>query len=478
MKTSNQASERSSKLLRGSVLYFLGTFLSKALTILILPLVTLKLTTAEYGKFDLYATIVIIAVPIFTLQTIEAVFKFLFSADEKNKKKLISNLWIIIFIGSLIVGVLLFIFNRFFLSIPHYSHLFLFYCSTVLLTMYQRVARSLGLSRQFAISGVLNVLILIISQVIALIFLDAKLVGFIYTYVIANIATVIYLEFRTSSVKDFSLNHYDFQLIKELTSFGIPLIPNNISWLSVATINKILVVSYLGLGVNALYAIASRLSSALYILADVFKLAWQESAITSYNEGDSEEFYSKTFNAFFSIMVLLCAFSLPAIKITLPFLVSESFMSISTYIPIAMISAALYASVAFYGVGYLASGKTKDSFFTTLTGAIVNIIITFLLITQIGLFAPMIGTALAYLIIWVMRHIRMKDYFRVIIDYNKILKVTLIYIMTSFIYYVMNTPINALAMIVLALFIVFDNKELLKYVGKDTLKLIKSDSNP
>ena len=478
MKTPNKASEQSSKLLKGTVLYFLGTFLSKSLTILILPLVTLKLTAEEYGKFDLYATIAIIAVPIFTLQTIEAVFKFLFSADEKNKKKLISNLWIIIFIGSLIVWALLLIINKFFLSIPHYNPLFLFYCSTVLLTMYQRVARSLGLSRQFAISGVINVLILIISQVIALIFLDAKLVGFIYTYVIANIGTVIYLEFRTSSVKDFSLKHYDFQLIKDLTSFGLPLIPNNISWLSVATINKILVVSYLGLGVNALYAITSRLTSAIFILGDVFKLAWQESAITSYNERGREEFYSKTFNAFFSIMILLCALSLPVIKITLPFLVSESFTSASIYIPVAMIGAALYAAVAFYGVGYLASGKTKDSFFTTITGAIVNILITFFFITQIGLFAPLIGTASAYLTIWVMRHIRMKDYFRVIIDYNKILKVTLIYIMTSFIYYVMNTPINALAMIVLALFIFFDNKELLKYVRKNTLKLIKSDSNP
>jgi len=476
MKSENKSFDGSSRLFKGTVIYFIGTFLSKSLTILILPLITYNLTVEEYGTFDLYATIVIIAIPVFTIQTIEAVFKFLFNADEKRINKLISNLWIIIIIGSLIVFFLVIIINKFFIEVPFYGPFYLYYLSTLLLTMYQRVARSFGLSREFAVSGVINVLVLIISQTIALTLLDAKIIGFIYTYVIANFLTVIYLEFKTLSIKKFTLKEYDLKLIKELINFGLPLVPNNISWLSVATINKIIIVSYLGLGSNAIYAITAKFSGAIFTLSDVFKLAWQESAITSYEENGKDEFYSKTFNGLFSIMILLCSLSLPLIKITLPYLVSEDYLSASKYIPQVMIGAGLYAVVGFYGVGYLASSKTKDAFFTTVSGAIVNIIITFILINSIGLFAPIIGTALAYLTIWIMRHIRMKSYFKITIDYYRLIIVSCIYIFTSYIYYTFDTEINIFLFVVLGFILFYDNLKLLNYVYKNCIKIIRGET--
>ncbi len=475
MKSDIKSFDGSSRLFKGTVIYFIGTFLSKSLTILILPLVTYNLTVEEYGTFDLYATIVIIAIPIFTIQSIEAVFKFLFDADEKRINKLISNLWIIIIIGSLIVFFLLIIINKFFFEVPFYGPFYLYYLSTVLLTMYQRVARSFGLSKQFAISGVINVLALIISQTIAFILLDAKIIGFIYTYVLANFLTVIYLEFKTLSTKKFRIRDYDLALIKELINFGLPLVPNNISWLSVATVNKIIIVSYLGFGSNAIYAITAKFSSAIFTLSDVFKLAWQESAITSYKEKGKDEFYSKTFDGLFSIMILLCSLSLPLIKITLPYLVAQDYLSASKYMPPVMIGAGLYAVVGFYGVGYLASSKTKDAFFTTVSGAIVNVLITFILINSIGLFAPIIATALAYLTIWIMRHVRMKSYFKITINYRRLIAVSSLYVLTSYIYYTFDTEVNIFWFLILGFILFYDNSKLLKYVYKNSVRIIRGE---
>ena len=474
MKEENKSFDGSSRLFKGTVIYFIGTFLSKSLTILILPLITYNLTVEEYGAFDLYGTIVIIAIPVFTIQSIEAVFKFLFHANEERTIKLISNLWIIIIFGSIIVWFLLVITNNFF-EIPYYVPFYFYYLSTVLITMYQRVARSFGLSKEFAISGVINVLVLIFSQVVALTLLDSKIIGFIYTYVIANMATVIYLELKTLSLKKISLKQYDFSIIKELFAFGLPLVPNNISWLSVATVNKIVIVSFLGLGSNAVYAIVAKFTSAIFTLADVFKLAWQESAITSYHQKGKDEFYSNTFNSLFSIMVLLCSLSLPLIKVVLPYLVlSDDFLSASIYMPPAMIGAGFYAVVAFYGVGYLASSKTKDAFFTTVSGAIVNVIITFALIKSIGLFAPFIGTAISYLTIWILRHIRMKSYFLIKINYKRAITVFFIYIITSYVYYTFNKTINIILFIILFFIIIYDNLKLLRYVQKNLINIFNT----
>ncbi len=462
------------RLFKGTVVYFIGTFISKSMTILILPLITYKLTTEQYGYYDLIITITMIIMPIFTVQSIEAVFRFLFDADTKRQSILLSNVWAMVVIGSIVCGIILFFVNRLIYEIPYWNWLYLYYIATVMLTMYQRVARSLGKNLQFAISGIINTIVMIISQAIALICFSATIEGLVIAFAVAALITCVYLEYHTKSIRQFSLKNIKVSVIKEFVNYGLPLVPNNISWWAVSMINKLLIISYLGVGANGIYAITAKFTALLAVLINVFKLAWQESAIVAYDEKDKEEFYSKVFNGYLSLVACGCFIVTPLIKIMLPFLVASDYQSAWLYIPITMIGVSISAMVSFYGAGYIASGKTGGAFWTTTFGTIIDVVFCFIFIRKIGLFAPALATTFAYLGIWIIRHISMRSFYRITIDYKKILLLVVIGIVSLYFYYRISNIGNVILMLVLCLYTLIDNKELISSTAKKILLGAKS----
>lgn len=464
----------SDRLFKGTVIYFMGTFISKGMTILILPLITYKLTTEQYGYYDLIITLTMIIMPIFTLQSVEAVFRFLFDADEKRKKILLSSVWAIVSIGTIFCGTVFLLITIFIYKIPYWNWLYVYYIATVLVSMYQRVARSLGKNLQFAISGIINTIIMIVSQVITLLFFSATLEGLIVAYVIAALVTCVYLEYHTMSIRHFSFKNIEFVVIKEIIAFGLPLIPNNISWWAVSTANKLLIIHYLGAGANGIYAITAKFTALLTVLINVFRLAWQESAIVAYGENSKDEFYSKVFDRYISLIACGCFIFLPLIKIILPHLVASDYQSAWFYIPITMIGASISGIVSFYGAGYMASGKTSGAFWTTNFGAIINVMFCFIFIRKIGLFAPAVATTLAYLGMWITRHISMSSFYRINLNNKKILFLTAIGVVTLYLYYSGSNIVNAIWMVVICLFTLIDNKELITSSFKKILLGVKS----
>jgi O-antigen/teichoic acid export membrane protein len=405
-----------------------------------------------------------VIMPIFTAQAIEAVFRFLFDADQIRKSILLSSVWFIIILGSLICGVTIGIINKFIFTIPYSGWLFLYYMSTVVVTMYQRVARSIGKSIQFAISGILNSITVITFQIITLIFFSASVEGLMIAYAISAVITCVYLEYHTNSLRVFSLSKVDLKAIKEILNYGLPLIPNNISWWAVSTVNKMMIVAYLGIGANGVFAITAKFTSILSILTEVFRLSWQESAIIAYDEENRTQFYSNTFNKYIIFLFVGCCALLPIIKILLPILVTQEYREAWIYIPPSIFGVCLSSLAAFYGAGYSASQKTKDAFGTTIVGAIINIIVCILLIEQIGLFAPAVSTIAAYLSICVLRQIRMKDYFKINVSINNVFICITICVISTVIYYFSNYILNIVMCLVLIGFLVITNKTLIIFV--------------
>lgn len=468
LSNENKGSER---LLKGSIVYFIGMFVSKGLSFLVLPLITIKLTTEQFGQFDLIQSIIILGVPILTLQSIEAVFKFLFNSEKSEFKKILSNLWVIIIVGSAIGLVILHIANLF-INIPYLYFFFLFYLSTVLLMMYQRIARSLGLSLQFAISGILNSILLILVLLIALLLFTPSTLGLLVSYITASFFTIVYLEIKTHALRTISLKEIDRKTIFDLIKFGLPLVPSNISWYSVSLISKIVIVSYLGISANGIYAVGLKFTAILSALTDVFRLAWQESAIVSYEQENRTKFYSDVFDNYIKVIGYIIFIFVLLIKLVYPYIIGSDFIESANYVPIQILAVAISSIVGFYGVGYIASGETKDAFFTTLIGAIINITLLFLLIKNLGLFAPAISSVLAYLIIWILRHFRMKSIFEIRINKITLFRILFFGIVVFYSYYFVTNLIVFILLILVITLAIIDNYSFMKNLFISIKKII------
>ena len=68
---------REKELVKNTAILSIGRFLPKLFSSFTLPVLTLYLSKKEYGTYDLIGTIVMLAIPVATLQIQSAAFRFL-----------------------------------------------------------------------------------------------------------------------------------------------------------------------------------------------------------------------------------------------------------------------------------------------------------------------------------------------------------------------------------------------------------------
>ena len=98
-----------SKLLKNSVIYLLGNVLSKMLTFLMLPLYTKYISPADYGYYDLANTYVNLIVTVMCFEIWSTIMRYMLDKEYRdNKAKPVTN-GLIIYLGSTVLIVLIFI---------------------------------------------------------------------------------------------------------------------------------------------------------------------------------------------------------------------------------------------------------------------------------------------------------------------------------------------------------------------------------
>nr|WP_275402282.1 polysaccharide biosynthesis C-terminal domain-containing protein [Streptococcus uberis] len=144
-------------------------------------------------------------------------------------------------------------------------------------------------------------------------------------------------------------------------------------------------------------------------------MAWQQSAITSAKDDFEKrrEFYNSTFRQLF-----LFLFSSAICIITLsPFLyryfLEKEYFSGLYIVPILILATVFLNFAQYFGGILLGNMDSKTNGLTTVVGAVINIILNLLLINYIGISAAAISTMISYIIMFVMRLLKLKDLFNV-----------------------------------------------------------------
>lgn len=97
----------SKRLAKGTIIYMLGNLMSKVLQMLILPIITTSLLASEYGYYDIIITTISLITPVFTLQFIEGLFRYLFHASEKEKEKTVSTVTAFLLFGLVVLACII-----------------------------------------------------------------------------------------------------------------------------------------------------------------------------------------------------------------------------------------------------------------------------------------------------------------------------------------------------------------------------------
>lgn len=401
------------RLLTNTAIYMLGSMLSKMLNILVLPYISIHLSTGEYGVYDLIQTLVGILLPVFTMQAIEAAFKFVYSTNDRAEKgRELVNVWAILIMGFGAFLIVFLLFNIW-LQLDYAKYLVMYFCANILVNMFQRTARCYDNSKVYSVSGIIQTVVMLSSQFVCLQYFNLKEDGLIYSYVLSALVVVCYIELSVHSMRDCKPQDVSIQTIKKILLFSAPLIPNSICWWAVESLNRVLIVLFLGYSANGIYAMAGKFASIITMLTSTFVLAWQEYVLTEKENPKREVLFTNTFSVF--CFILSCAVSGAILlqQIFFKHLIDNQYNDAFTYIPIIMITVSFAALNSFWGVGYFAYEKTKDAFKTTILGAASNFFLCIFLIRCIGLYGVAFSGLLSYSIMFIVRVRTMRAYFNI-----------------------------------------------------------------
>ena len=100
---------REKELVKNTFVLSIGKFFPKLIALIILPILTANLSKREYGTYDLITTLVMLVIPITTLQIQSAAFRFLIDCrgDHERSSRIISNIFYVTIPISLIASIVI-----------------------------------------------------------------------------------------------------------------------------------------------------------------------------------------------------------------------------------------------------------------------------------------------------------------------------------------------------------------------------------
>ncbi|RGQ03169.1 lipopolysaccharide biosynthesis protein [Blautia obeum] len=388
-------------LLKNTAVFGVGTFGSKVLQFLIVPLYTYILTTEEYGKIDVFATTISLALPFVTLLVQEAIIRFLTTKEISDKEAVNSGM--IVFFTSIILGALItplyaFVFEK------EYAMLF-FICLILnsFVAIFQNYLKACGKVLDFTFCGLINTFSFLITNVLMLAVFKLGIMGYLYSMIISQIFSGIYILVRGEIICKISLTKNDFSVIKSMLVFSVPLIPNNLMWWIMNAGDKYIINYFLGDSYNGLYSISIKLATIVTTVFSIFMQAWQLSAIEENGSKEQARFYSKVYS---NMMALLLGSAATILMFNRPIFCSfigKNFFDAHLYSPLLCVATVISCMSTFFGVTYLVSKSTSKAFTTTVVGATINIIVNFLLIRPLGLTGVALGTIIGYAVVMLIR---------------------------------------------------------------------------
>lgn len=471
--------KHSKNLVKNSFILGLGIIIPKFLGIIILPLLTSYLNTSEYGEYDLIISITSLIIPIISLQIQQGIFRFLLtSKNEIQKKSYILTSFIFIIISTIITSPISFIICKL-LNLSNTLSIIvclLIVCESIYILLGQ-VMRGLGQNFKYSIATITYAVFNIILTVTFVKILSYGLFGVVLSICLSYFFSFVFLMYNVFKRFKFSLKNINFKSMKELCKFSIPIIPSSISLWVVNFSSRIIIVYFLSAEANGLYAVATKIPSIYMVAYNVFNLSWTETAVRVADENvDKCEYYSLLFNKLFVFLVGSLILIISMTPLFYKIFVNEAYFEAYNQTGILYYGVFFNSIICFFSGIYIALNKTKQVGYSSIGGAVINIIINLLLIKYIGLYASSISNILSYLTIVIYRANDIKKYVDMKYNYRNIITGITCLVVCSIFYYIKNIYCFIIIFIISLIYNLYYNKYILIwFINK--IKIVKIFKN-
>ncbi len=409
-------------LIKNTFLYAIGPLLSRGLSIVLIPYYSFLLTTSELGYYDLVVSVGALAVAVITIKIADVVYRWLMDSKEDTERMTSAMTNSLFIIASSVVLVALI-----FALIPDrygFQHQYLiegYIISIILFNFLQQLLRGLGFIKMYAWLSVIHCLLLVVLNVVFLKIMQYKLSGIMWSAILANMVSTMAIVLLIGLWKYVRLAAISIAEIKKMFAYSLPLVLNAVNWWLMGGFDRLVIVAYLGLEFNGIYAVANKVAAVLILLNSFFIPAWQDFILKNTSNSEAQPNFNKFFNAYLILLISLVLFLVTISKVAMVHLIDIKFLMAYQYIPILLLGGAMLAFTSFLGPFFLIAKNTRLLFLTTLAGCVVNIVASLCLVGPLGLYGPSLGLLAGFTVTFAIRYRLLKQQWKLHINWRPII---------------------------------------------------------
>jgi len=403
------------KLAFNTVIFAIGSFGSKILVMLLTRLYTKNINPTDSSRKEMLELTANLLIPIVTFCMADTLLRY--GLDKmQDKRKVFTT-------ASCICGMglsALFVVTPILGLIPKMEYLkgytlllIVYICTSTFRSLCSQFVRVRGMLKLFSFDGILTTLTLFIFNIIFISKLGLGVKGFLLSVIFSDFLSGVFLFFVAKHYNFFHKRYFDRNLMRGMLKYAMPLIPTAIMWIVILFANRIFIREmksdkvFLGETAAGVYGWATKVPNLIAMVSTIFFQAWNMSAITEHDSQDRGVFYERVFSAYQSIMFVATGFIIASVQfITKVFVDASEFPIYKTaylYTPLLAVGVMFMSFNNFLSSIYVASKKTTNSFWTSLSAFSASMLLNVILIPKYGIQGASVATLSGYFLCYIIR---------------------------------------------------------------------------
>lgn len=387
------------------LVYGLGGIISKIIPLIMVPVITRIMPTAEYfGISDMSHTIISFGSALAVIGMYDAMYRMFFEKDDEGYKKTVCSTALMFTLGTSIMVFFLMIVIReqlakWFLGDRALSYvIYLSAVATLVSATNSIIAAPTRMQNKRKVFLVTNTVSPLLSYGIAIPLLIKGY--YVIALPLAGVISGITMEisFYVMNRKWFLPELFDKNVLKQLLIIAIPLFPNFLIYWIFNSSDRLMITNLMSVGSEGVYSVGSKLGHASQLIYTAFAGGWQYFAFSTMKEDNQVKSNSGIFEYLgvisFVASSFVCALSYWFYKLLFIGEYVEGFI-IAPYLFLAPLLQMLFQVACNQ---FLVIKKTWPNMFILFSGAVLNIILNLVLIPVLGIEGASIATLAGYIV--------------------------------------------------------------------------------
>ena len=421
---------REKSLLINSGLYFIGSLGKGAASVILVFFGSFFLDPSEMGGYDLVISTVTLLQPVIIFEINDGVYRWLL--EEGTDKWDVIRCGYRILLRNVAAACLLMAVLMPLLPLRHRTLIGILTAVNCFYPVLQQITRGLKHHKIFALSGVLNSVLLLGTAMVFLAFTDLGAGAFYLAQILANSSAILYLLISQKLFcNPWGGGESVRRISRPMQRYSLLMIPNYVNQWLMKTLDKYFILYFLGSWSNGIYTVAHRFPDVLVMINGMFYSAWVEQAIVEYGSPDRDQYFSGVYRAYSRMLFTIVLTAVPLTRYLIRIFAGSEYYSAGRYVPFLYIGVIFLGLAGFVGTGYLGTKKTGGLMWTSVAGAGINVAVNAALMPVLGLQAAGLSSCCAYGAMWLLRMAQTRKFFRLDIRRKEFVLLTVLVFLSA-----------------------------------------------